>query len=70
MLLGLRDWNSSWEAAFTKAEIISVAVTYLAFGLASYVLFILHWTDALLFYDEALQERNENIENFGKDDDE
>ena len=54
MLLGLRGWNSSWDEAFSKAEIISVALSYLSFGSASYLLFLQYWTDALLFYDDAL----------------
>ena len=67
MILGLSDWNADWEVAFTKEEIFIAAVTYGMFGLASYLLFLFQWADALLYYNDALKERHENIEEFNEE---
>ena len=61
MLLGLGDWNSAWETAFSKSEIWIWALTSFSFGGAGYYYFLAHWTEALLYYDEVLQERHEEI---------
>ena len=61
MLLGLGDWNTAWEAVFTKSEIWFWALSSFSFGGAGYYYFLNNWTEALLYYDEVLQERHEEI---------
>ena len=69
MLLGLSDWNTAWEAAFTKTDITLWSLFSFSFGGIGYYYFLNNWTEALLYYDEVLQERHEEIIQFGDESD-
>ena len=70
MFLSTRDWDSDWSEYLTRGEIWSTLVILAGFGGSSYYLFWSNWTEALLYYDEVLQERHEEIIQFGEPEEE
>ena len=66
MYLATKNWDDSWTEYLTRTEIWSTAVIMSGFGGFSYYLFWSNWTEALLYYDEVLQERHEEIIQFGE----
>ena len=66
ILYGLLDWQDSWSSVISQAEVAAVGVGYLLFGGISYYVFTDKWTYALYYYDEVLQERHEEVVQFGE----
>ena len=60
------NWSTAWEAAFTKTEIYINGAFIFFFGLWSFIEFRSAQTLAVLYYDEVLQERHEEIVQFGE----
>lgn len=65
-LLGLKNWDSTWDTYLSKTEIALSGIGYFLFSGYSYYLFRTNWEYALLYYDEVLQERHEEVVQFGQ----
>merc|ERR1711924_379877 len=70
MLLSTNDWNMSWEATYTKANLWITALTYWFESGYSYYLFRTNFNEAIFYYDEVLQEKHEEIIQFGEPEEE
>jgi len=66
MLYGLSGWNDTWSDYISSVEVMIAGLAYLVTGGYSYYLFRGNWEYALLYYDEVLQERHEEVVQFGE----
>ena len=66
MLWGAIEWDDAWNAAISRGEVVFTALAYLVLGGGSYYLFTQNMAYAILYYDEVLQERHEEVVQFGE----
>ena len=66
MLWGAIEWDDSWNNVISRGEVVFTALVYLVLGGGSYYLFTQNMAYAILYYDEVLQERHEEVVQFGE----
>ena len=64
-ILGATDWNDSWSGQLSKVEVWISVLMISAVGGFSYYLFYTNFDKAFMYYDEILQEKNEEVIQFG-----
>ena len=62
----ISEWDDTWNTVISRGEVIFSGLLYLILGGGSYYLFTQNWTYALYYYDEVLQERHEEVVQFGE----
>ena len=65
-LKSLTEWDSAWEIAFTKKEAWFTGLTWLGWSGTSYYLWKKNFNLAIMYYDEVLQEKHEEVIQFGE----
>ena len=59
MMAGTGSWEDKFDAELQQWEIWTWSLAWLVYGLTSHYLYYGYWTEALLYYDEELQEAHE-----------